>query len=293
MIQHFVQEQPQDSFEQLPKLVHVCCVERDNSRIPRAMHNHENRAEFVYIVEGIGNHIIGNRQYETHAGDLLIFNSGVPHEERAAQESNLHYFTCGITNLKLKGLEPNFLTSEQIIPVIRAGEYGERIQTLFTLLNNEVFSGDSMAGETARYLMIALLTLVLRAVKESGKVHSNVRMELGTRIKQYVDQHYLDPVSMSDLSEALGISQFYLSRVFKERTGYSPMQYIINRRIGRAQSLLISTDLSVTKIAEQCGYDNPNYFNLLFKKTIGMAPGAYRKAVMGEGKKHGGTPDKE
>lgn len=293
MIQHFVQEQPQESFEQLPSLVHVCCVERDSSRIPRAMHNHQDWAEFVYIVEGNGNHIIGNRQYETRAGDLLIFNAGVPHEERAARDSNLHYFTCGITGLKLKGLEPNFLTSEQIVPVVRAGEYAERIQTVFELLNNEVFSGDRVAGETARYLMITLVTLVVRAVRESGRVHSSVRMELGTRIKQYVDQHYMDSVSMSDLSEALGISQFYLSRVFKERTGYSPMQYIINRRIGRAQSLLISTDLSVTKIAEQCGYDNPNYFNLLFKKTIGMAPGAYRKAVLGENKKRGNGDKKE
>lgn len=284
MIQHFVHELPQDSFEELPHLVHVCCVERDNNHIPRAMHTHENRAEFVYIVEGNGNHIIGNQQYETHAGDLLIFNSGVPHEERAAKDASLHYFTCGISHLKLRGLEPNFLISEQIVPVVRVGEYAERIQALFTLLNNEVFSGEDMAGETARYLMIALVTLVLRAVKESGRTQSNVRMELGTRIKQYVDQHYLEPINMSGLSEALGISQFYLSRVFKERTGFSPMQYIINRRIGRAQSLLISTDLSVTKIAEQCGYDNPNYFNLLFKKIIGMAPGAYRKAVMGEGK---------
>lgn len=55
------------------------------------------------------------------------------------------------------------------------------------------------------------------------------------------------------------------------------MQYIIRRRIGEAQNLLISTDRSITDIALSCGYNNSNYFQSVFKNLVGMTPGQYRR----------------
>ena len=71
---------------------------------------------------------------------------------------------------------------------------------------------------------------------------------------------------------ALYMSPSYLSHLFKQETGFAPIQYIMRRRIGKAQSLLISTDYSVTKIASMIGCDSSNYFNYIFKKTVGMPP---------------------
>ena len=55
------------------------------------------------------------------------------------------------------------------------------------------------------------------------------------------------------------------------------MQYIIRRRIGEAQNLLIGTDRSITEIAFSCGYNNSNYFQSVFKRLVGMTPGQYRR----------------
>jgi AraC-like DNA-binding protein len=68
-----------------------------------------------------------------------------------------------------------------------------------------------------------------------------------------------------------------LAHVFKESTGFSPIQYIIRRRIGEAQSLLINTNESVTNISGIVGYDNTSYFTTLFSKTVGMSPKKYRQ----------------
>lgn len=69
------------------------------------------------------------------------------------------------------------------------------------------------------------------------------------------------------MGEALHISPYYLSHVFKQMSGYSPVQYLLRRRIGEAQTLLITTDLSITRIAEMVGYDTQSYFNLRFTKN--------------------------
>ena len=55
------------------------------------------------------------------------------------------------------------------------------------------------------------------------------------------------------------------------------MSYIIRRRIDEAQSLLLTTNLTITAIAMECGYNNSNYFQSVFKNIVGMTPGKYRK----------------
>ena len=79
------------------------------------------------------------------------------------------------------------------------------------------------------------------------------------------------------MAGALHVSPYYLAHVCKEATGYSPLQYVLRRRIGEAQTLLITTDLPVTRIAAQVGYDNPSHFNAQFSKAVGMSPRTFRK----------------
>ncbi|WP_039807161.1 AraC family transcriptional regulator, partial [Pelosinus sp. HCF1] len=80
------------------------------------------------------------------------------------------------------------------------------------------------------------------------------------------------------------INSYYLAHVFKDTIGYSPMRYIMRRRIGESQTLLITTRYSVTQIANIVGYDNPNHFNILFTKYVGMPPSKYRNSYTKEKK---------
>lgn len=58
---------------------------------------------------------------------------------------------------------------------------------------------------------------------------------------------------------------------------YTDMQYLLRRRIGKAQNLLLTTDLSMARIAEQVGFETQNYFNAQFSKIVGMPPRKYRQ----------------
>ena len=282
MIQCFVKNNYNPIFRNnnSPKLLHVCKAEKNDNMFPRIMHMHDDMVEIVFIREGLGTHIIGNKKYETKKGDILIYNKGVLHDERSTPKSECSTYVCGFSDLKIKKLAENHLISNDIEPVINSGDYFNIIENIFEIMYSEILSNRKGVEETCNHLLLSLITIILRLVDLSKNDVKEEEYELGESIKKYIDNNFLNNLSIKSLSEDLGISQYYLIHSFKKKTGYSPMQYIMNRRIGEAQNLLINTDYSIIQIASKVGYDNPNYFNMLFTKLIGMSPGKYRKHLI-------------
>lgn len=77
------------------------------------------------------------------------------------------------------------------------------------------------------------------------------REHLVYRILDYLNEHYAEPLSLNFICEKFFISALYLSHAFKKETGLSPMQYIMQRRIGKAQSLLVETSLPIQDIEDR------------------------------------------
>ena len=96
-------------------------------------------------------------------------------------------------------------------------------------------------------------------------------------IISYIDGHYCDNITLQKISEKFYINSGYLSRMFKEETGESYVNYVTNKKMERAKSLLMNKDLSITDIANILSYKDINYFSSLFKKLVGMSPQKYRK----------------
>ncbi|HEY8805162.1 MAG TPA: AraC family transcriptional regulator, partial [Clostridium sp.] len=132
-------------------------------------------------------------------------------------------------------------------------------------------------AEITNYLLRALIVIILSIIEKSSQsLESNGKI-IAMRIKKHIDVHCLEDINLYTVSTELNISQYYLCHIFKENFGYSPIQYVIRRRIGEAQSFLINTDYSVTKIATMVGFNNSNHFHTIFLKMIGMPPLQYRK----------------
>lgn len=83
-------------------------------------------------------------------------------------------------------------------------------------------------------------------------------------------------VSVADLCDAIGITQPYLYKIFKQETGISPKQYISNCKIAEAKKLLINTELSISQIANSVGYENVLDFSKFFSKQMDISPTMYR-----------------
>jgi len=93
---------------------------------------------------------------------------------------------------------------------------------------------------------------------------------------EYIARYYYRPWSLKELSNQTGQNLYHLSHIFKQETGYSPMQYINRYRIEQAKALLSGTQMSVEQVAQSVGIANAKYFARLFLRTNGLTPRAYR-----------------
>lgn len=97
------------------------------------------------------------------------------------------------------------------------------------------------------------------------------------RAKQYIRTYYPRDISLTGCAEEVGISPYYLSHIFKERTGKTFVDYLSEVRIGEAKKLAAGSSLTIKEIAERVGYTNTTYFCKVFKRITGLTIGEYRR----------------
>lgn len=92
----------------------------------------------------------------------------------------------------------------------------------------------------------------------------------------YISANIYKAVTVSELTDLLGVSQPYLYKVFKKKCGISPKKYINSARLEKAAGLLSATDLNISEISYSVGYDDPLSFSKFFKTHMGVSPQKYR-----------------
>ena len=277
MIQCFVKKEYEPPFglTRPPRLFSVSRTDAEASAHPRVMHAHDDLVEIVLVRGGESRYFVGGMPYDARRGALFLYNSRVVHDEPSGPDRPVASFSLALGGLSVPGLRENALIPDDASPVCPLTEAQTvRLEQLYDVLYSELTAGND---DGAHHLLMALLTLVqqfLAAAAQDGSRGENV---FAQRIKDYIDSHFSEDFSLQSMADALHVSPYYLAHVCKDVTGYSPLQYVLRRRIGEAQTLLITTDLPVTRIAAQVGYDNPSHFNAQFSKAVGMSPRTFRK----------------
>lgn len=96
-------------------------------------------------------------------------------------------------------------------------------------------------------------------------------------VEIYVHHHYMEDISMEIVSDSLGMSPFYFSRLFKAAFQCSFPEYLTSYRMKRAAVLLRGTDIPIRSVGQMVGYPDSNYFSKVFKRTLGSTPSAFRQ----------------
>lgn len=94
---------------------------------------------------------------------------------------------------------------------------------------------------------------------------------------QYIQSNFTENISLNDIAEELEISTYYLSRLFKSKTGMNYIDYLTDIRLTYAKHLLIETNESIQNVCITSGYMDPNYFSRIFKKRVGVTPREYKE----------------
>lgn len=273
----------QSSFElNTPELISVGMEDSDHRKMLRAMHVHDDRLEILLIRQGNGVHTIDGKTYHTAKGDILIYNCGAIHDEYSSTKLGMNVYSCALTNLRIKGLKPNCLVPPGRRAVVQSNEHFQEFEHLYGMMHACTKKNDVLSTEIANYLLRALVVMVYKIVLDQTEDVVPNEQELGKHIKDYIDAHYKEDINLKSIADALKVNQYYMAHVFKAMSGYSPMQYVIRRRIGEAQSYLLGTNRGITEIAMMVGYNNANHFHNTFMKIVGMSPGKYRQYWMSD-----------
>lgn len=96
------------------------------------------------------------------------------------------------------------------------------------------------------------------------------------KVKEYINQHYAEDVTLPDLADLVGMSPSSFSRFFRLRTGKTLSSYLIDIRLGNAARALVDTTSNVSEICYSCGFNNLSNFNRVFKSRKGVTPHEFR-----------------
>lgn len=283
MIQCFVKHSYEPVFtgENQPRLLYVSRIDVAKSIYPRVMHSHKDFVELILIRSGVSAYFINDRRQYVCAGDLIVYNSGVLHDEAVWSEHKISIYCLAIGGLALPGLRKNTLIPDGAQPVYSCKTCLPTLEQLCEMMFDALRVGTCQSERFAQLLMEAFLVKVLPVLTQTETEEKpEEERVLGARIRKYLDEHYMDAIDLSDVAKILNMSTPYMSHVFKQIFGYSPMNYLLRRRIGEAQTLLITTDLSITEIGERVGYETTSYFSTQFTKQVGMSPKKYRKTYV-------------
>jgi two-component system, response regulator YesN len=103
------------------------------------------------------------------------------------------------------------------------------------------------------------------------------KKDIIAEIKEYVKEHYNEQISLADLSDRFFINPYYLSQLFKQKTGDTYLNYLAQTRINKSKELLEKSDMKVYEICQMVGYSDTQHFARLFEKLVGCKPSEYRK----------------
>ncbi|SHJ52538.1 two-component system, response regulator YesN [Geosporobacter subterraneus DSM 17957] len=121
-----------------------------------------------------------------------------------------------------------------------------------------------------------LLEKIYDTVFRENETNLNRELEI---ILHYIEKNFHKGITLEDVAKHVGLSPFYLSKLFKKQVGINFIEYVTKKKIDKAKDLLVQTNLPVINIALELGFHEPNYFSKVFKKVEGITPSQYRDRI--------------
>ena len=251
------------------------------------IHSHRN-FELNYIISGWGNRIVGDNMESFSRGDLVLMGPNLPHCWEITGVSQGVSPECITIHFHEDFFGQKILSSPELNPVIdlfRASSkgvqfYGEEILDVGYILHKMLKANNF---RKLIYLMeifeILVRTTSRRELAATGYLDEESGPE-DKRLKQvyeYILINFSRKIKLEDVAEQCHLSPSAFCRFFERSTGKSLFNYLKEVRIGYACKLLQDSDLMISDICYQSGYNNLAHFNNQFKEICGVTPGQYRK----------------
>jgi len=247
--------------------------------------NHfHNSYEIIYIVDGKVNFSIYGKEYNAISGNLIFINNFENHNLRVLTFPYKRYYIL---------IDPTWFQSVINDPVIlsifknRPPHFEHNITldanmqglviSLFNQILSEIENREAFWEILVKSYLQKFFVLLYRNSSDVFPLRTyNSSMETVFNVQKYIEENCTEEINLKKLSELFYIDMYYLSRLFKETTGFKFKEYLILQRISRAKDRLFYANDSITKVCMDSGFNNVNHFIRIFKKYTGTTPHKYR-----------------
>ena len=213
-------------------------------------------------------------------GDMLITPANTPLFVRWEGDENCLQIQLPTSFLKRVAEETLGKDSDRLTLVPTFQSRNQQLEAIATLLMAEV---QQRQPNGALYLDSLANVLAMQLLRNYGTTSAQLPTYEGglptyqlNRVLDYIDAGLTEEIKLSNLAELLGMSPFHFGRMFKQSTGISPHQYVIQQRLERAKHLLKNSDRAIIDIALDCGFTSHSHLSKQFRKVIGMTPRNFR-----------------
>jgi YesN/AraC family two-component response regulator len=246
--------------------------------------HHHTQNEMVFVKEGQCVFDIAGKQHIIKKNQILLISALENHSTRVQEIPYRRYVFVSSMDLCSEYINDPVLSSAFIRSNKHHGaielskDLADEIEFRFKTLVLETTNQNDKWKERCAGILFDILILLYRSNPDLFLQEKNQKnLHVIFQIKDYLDQHYSEPLDLEVIAQKFYINKYYLSHQFKELIGYGFKRYIQLIRINKAKIFLQSTNLSVNEICSKVGYNNINYFIRLFKEKEELTPYQYRK----------------
>ena len=242
--------------------------------------------EIIYVKSGFLTVSISGENYIGKPGDAFVVSPGNLHF-MGSQTGNVDYFTF-LFPLKYISFRTDDILDDKLLEPLNSGHLIINPEIKDTVKEQceqlvEIYGAkkeESQSKITAQIkTKIILLQFILELWKRGFIVENDTsgKNTVEKEMVSYIQQNFTGKILLKEFGEQFHLSEKYISRYFKEHFHITISQYVTYLRLEHAKHLLQDTDIPVTEVAMQSGYQNVSYFIRSFKKTYGVSPLKYRK----------------
>lgn len=243
--------------------------------------------EILYIEENSFNISVNNRELKLDEGDILFIASGDTHGFSNRNNSGKRIFiqfdssslcTFGNNNIIKALISNTFKVS------IKDISFHQSLKEHITNIVENYFKKDFGFELYISARIHDIFAIVSKFLADKVNLQNNISnarkiqgMEKLSEAFKYIDANYMNDISLSDVAKAVGFSESYFSRLFKDITEKNFILYLNEYRIKRAEHFLMESNLSIADIAYAVGFNSIVTFNRSFKSIKGCSPSEYKK----------------
>lgn len=237
--------------------------------------------ELVRVRQGLVSWKIFGQKMQAGEGDLILLESGDIHQYESDTPDTIldcvMFDPILISKYRYVGVGCHLLSEAQLKEAGLAARWEEIGRDLDI---GKAYYGDywkEIAIADIQAFWIRCLLLCMKNGKQNQAVQDEAQRRELHRALDYIEEHYDEDLSLTEVAKKMGFSSSYFSRTFKEMTGINFKEWLNKVRISYAQELLLKSEQSIADIALSCGYGNLRNFYRVFTKLTGCSPSEYSK----------------